>query len=180
MQLASSFYIGLYFFWLRWVGIRTLLLSLILSFLASSAVYISKGAIALNEESLSALKEVFYFSFPISFSLSLILMLLLVFKQVFFYKISGYKIYLYDCEDKCIEKPLLSDVTMLWRKWLFVTLWIILIFLVVFLGLYKLFTSSFPVQWINGWSLTFLIAIFGGSVFSFGLIQCKKVRIRDA
>ncbi|PHR57886.1 MAG: hypothetical protein COA44_05315 [Arcobacter sp.] len=146
----------------------------------SLAIYISKGANALNKESLMALKEVFYFSFPISFSLSLILMFLLVFKEVFFHNIGRYRLYLYDCKDECIEKPLLSDVTMLWRKWLFVTLWIILIILVIFLGLYKLFTGGFPIEWINGWSLTFLIFIFGGLVFSFGLSRCKKVRIKDA
>jgi len=180
MPLVNSYYFSLYIFWLKWVGSRTLLLSGFFSFLISLIIYFSKGATTLNKESFLALEEVFYFSFPVTFSLSLILMLLLVFKQVFFHKIGGYKVYLYDCKDECIQSPLLSDVTMLWRKWLFVTLWAILIFLVLFLGLYKLFTNTFALVWINGWSLTFLIATLGGAVFSVGLSRCKKVRIKDA
>jgi len=178
MPQVNSLYIYLYLFWLRFVATRTLLYSLLFSFLSLLIVYISKGATPLNKESLLALEEIFWFCFPVFFSLSLILMLLLVFKQVFYHQIGGFKVYLYDCEDKCIAKPLLSDVTMLWRKWLFLSLWLMLIFLVVFFGLYKLFTGDFPIQWINGTSLTVLITIFGGIVFSAGLNKCKKVRVK--
>ena len=178
MPLASL-HLSLYLFWLRYVGLRTLLLSVVFSFIFSVSIYIFKGANTLNEESYLALQTIFTFSFPVFFSLSLILMLLLVFKKVFYQKVGKWQVFLYDCKDECIEEPLLSDVTMLWRKWLFVSLWVILVFLVLFMGLYQLVMDEFPIYLINGWSLTGLISIFGGFVFSFGLSKCKKVRIKD-
>jgi len=180
MPLTKSFYLKLYWFWLSYIALRTLVLSSTLSFLTSLIIYIYKGAGTLNKESFLALKTIFYFSFPAFFSLSLILMLLLVFKAVFTREISGYNLSLYDCKDKRIESPLLSDIVMLWRKWLFLSLWIIIIFLVIFLGIYTVFTGELPSEWINGISLSFLISIFGGIVFVLGLSKCKKVRIKDA
>ena len=179
--LAKSFYLKLYIFWLTWVSLRTLLSAFTLSCLASLTVYMSKGFAPLNKQTLSALSEVFYFAFPIFTSLSLIICLLLVFKALFSKKIEKRSIKLYDCEDERIQKPLLSDVTMLWRKWLFVTVWAILIFLVLFIGLYKIALGEFPpLSWFNVQSLYALISILGGIVFVFGINRCNKIRISDA
>jgi len=179
--LAKSFYLKLYLFWFIWISLRTLRSALFLSIFTSLIVYISKGLAPLNEEIFFALKEVFFFTFPIFASLSLIICLLLVFKALFSQKIGGKSIKLYDCKDELIQKPLLSDVTMIWRKWLFVTVWAILIFLVIFIGLYKIVSGDFPpTQWFNAQSLYVLISILGGIVFVLGIKKCKKIRISDA
>ena len=178
MKPTKRFYIKLYLFWALWVSITSFFFATILSILSALIVYISKGFPLLTMESLLALKEIAFFSFPISFSLSFILMLLLVFKKVFTQKIDGFFLKLYDCKDENIERPLLSDVTMLWRKWLFVTVWTILIFLVLFLGLWKLLSGEFPpLSWLNGTNLYLLIMVLGGLVFVVGMTNCKKVRI---
>lgn len=178
MKPAKKFYIKLYLFWALWVSIASLFYAIILSILSALFVYISKGFPLLTMESFLALKEIAIFSFPISFSLSFILMLLLVFKKIFTQRIEGFSLRLYDCKDEKIVKPLLSDVTMLWRKWLFVTVWTILIFLVLFLGLWKLLSGEFPpLSWLNGMTLYLLIMVLGGLVFVLGIKSCKKIRI---
>ena len=178
--LAKSFYLKLYLFWFTWVGFRTLLSAFFLSAFSSLLVYISKGFAPLNKETFFALSEVFYFVFPIFASLAFIISLLLVFKALFSQKIEGKIFKLYDCEDNQIEEPLISDVTMLWRKWLFVTVWAILIFLVIFIGFFKIILGDFPpITWFNAQSLYVLISILGGIVFVLGIIRCKKIRIKD-
>ena len=181
MQLpAKSFYLKLYLFWFTWVGLRTLLSAFFLSAVTSLLVYISKGLAPLNKETFLALSEVFYFIFPIFASLAFIISLLLVFKALFSQKVGGKRFKLYDCEDKQIEEPLLSDVTMLWRKWLFITVWAILIFFVLFIGFFKVVSGDFPpVSWFNASSLYILVSVLGGIVFTLGINRCKKVRVSD-
>jgi len=178
--LAKGFYLKLFIFWLTWVGGRTFLLSVSLCTLATFVLYASQGFAPLSSESILALKTLFLFFFPIFFSVSFILYLLLVFKALFFKVIEGKKIQLYDCQDQRIEKPLLSEVIPIWRKWLFFTLWAILLFLVVFIGLYRLISGELPsLNWINARSVYALISLFGGAVFVLGVKRCKKIRVLD-
>lgn len=178
MKPTSKFYIKLYLFWAFFVSATSLVYATILSLFSALLAYISKGLPAFNRESLLALKEIVIFSFPISFSLSFILILLLVFKKIFSRKIDNFYLRLYDCNDEMIEKPLLSDITMLWRKWLFVTVWSLLIFMVLFLGVWKLLSGEFPpAHWFNAVSLYLLIMLLGGAVFVLGIKNCKKIRI---
>jgi len=180
MKQAKKRELRLYVFWLIWVNTRTFALAIILSLFSTLFIYLSKGMIALNTETFLALKEIFYFTFPITFSISFILMLLLVFRALFSYDFSSFKVYLYDCKDELISKPLLSDITMIWRKWLFLTIWAIIVFSVLFIGLWKLVMSSFPsAHFFNGVTLYILITVFGGLVFTLALSKCKKVRIKD-
>lgn len=179
--MPKLFYIKLYAFWASWVTLKSLLYALFLSLSSALLVYISKGFATLNKETFLALKEIVYLSFPIAFSLSFIIVLLLVFKRLFSQKIDGHGFELYSCDHEKIDLPLLSDVTSLWRKWLFVTVWAILLFLVLLIGLSKLLFGSFPpLSWFNGLSLYFLVISLGGIVFVYGIKSCKKVGITDA
>ncbi|MDF1880104.1 hypothetical protein JHD50_02105 [Sulfurimonas sp. MAG313] len=181
MPQAKHFYARLYLFWLTWVSIRAFLLSGVLAFLSTIYIYFSKGSVPLNQDSFLALKQIFLFSFPIAFSFSFILMLLLVFKAVFYKKIAGLTLSLYDCEDKKIQKPLLSDVSKLWRKWLFLSVWAVLFLILLLLGLDTLFFEGTHSKFIfNGISLYFYVLILGGGVFTFGMKRCTKVRVKDA
>jgi len=177
---VNNFHLKLFLFWFIWVNSRTFIASSILSFLSLVIVYISKGFTPLDEDVFIALSDIAFFTFPFFLSLSFIISLLLVFKAVFFTDINKKRLHLYDCQDEPILKPLLSDITKIWRKWLFVTIWTVLIFMVIFLGLYKLVLGSFPpVSWLNGMNLYILVLVLGGSVFSLGLQRCTKIRIKD-
>lgn len=188
--MPKKFYFKLYLFWARWVSMRSVSYALLLSLLSSLFAYISKGFgketlwpsfAPLNTETLLALKEIVYISFPIAFSLSFIIMLLLVFKALFAQKIEGYRFVLYNCADEKIDKPLLSDVAGLWRKWLFVTLWAIVLFWILIIGASKLIFGFYPpLTWFNGLNLYLLVISLGGVVFVFGVKRCKKIGITDA
>lgn len=179
MAQPKSFYFKLYLFWLNWVTLRTLVLSMVLSVLSALTVYIFKGFAPLNKDTLSALNEIGWLSFPIAFSLSFILVLLLVFKALFSKKIDGYNFVLYNCKQEKIDSPLVSDVIMLWRKWLFITVWMILLFLVLFIGSSKLLFDIFPpLSWFNAYILYVLVAVFGGITFVFVVKKCNKVGIK--
>ena len=178
MKHSKLFYLKIYLFWLVWVSVYSFLAASVLALFTALMVYIAKGFADLNLEKLAALKEIVYLSFPITFSLSLIIALLFVFKALFTHKVEGFSFVLYDCKDEKIDNVLLSDVTALWRKWLFITVWMILLFLVLFLGASKLLFGVFPpLEWFNGCSLYLLIMLFGGGVFVFVLNRCKKIGI---
>lgn len=181
MKPTEKFYLKLYLFWAVWVSMRAVLYAFFLSLLVVLAVYGLKGFAPLNEATFTALTEILYFSFPIAFSLSLILSLLLVFKALFLQTIDAFRFELYNCEGEKIEKPLLSDITAIWRKWLFITIWVILLFLVLFLGISKLIFGTFPpLEWFNGWSLYLLVMTLGGAVFVFVVSKSKKLKIVNA
>lgn len=126
-----------------------------------------------------ALYDVAIFSFPIAFSLSFILALLLVFKALFNHKFKDFKVELYNCSYEVLDKPLVSDVMPLWRKWLFLTFWFIVIFLVIVLGIYKLIFDVLPLAYLNGITVYLMVVSLGGAVFVLGLMKCKKVGIKD-
>lgn len=126
-----------------------------------------------------ALYDVAVFSFPITFSLSFILALLLVFKALFKHEFKDFKIELYNCSYEVLQDPLVSDVMQLWRKWLFLTFWFIVIFLVIVLGVYKLIFNVLPLEYLNGITIYLMVVSLGGAVFVLGLMRCKKIGIKD-
>ena len=173
-------YVQLYLFWLMWVSLVSAFIAIFLSFFASLLVYISKGFQSLNKEVFQALFDIVSFAFPIAFSLSFILALLLVFKALFKHNFKDFNLELYDCSYKAIDKPLLSDITQLWRKWLFFTLWAIMIFIVIIFGISKLLFGVLPLAYLNGLTAYLLVISLGGAVFVFGINRCKKVGFKDA
>lgn len=173
-------YLQLYLFWLLWVTFVSSMVAIFLSVLSSLLLYISKGFQTLNEKVLVALFDVAIFSFPIAFSLSFILSLLLVFKALFKHEFKGFKLELYNCSYEVLEKPLISDIMQLWRKWLFLTFWFITIFLVLILGFFKLVFNTLPLEYLNGLTVYLLVVSLGGAVFVLGLVRCKKIGIKDA
>ena len=179
MAQPKSFYLKLYLFWLSWVTLRSFVLALFLALFSALIVYIYKGFAPFNEATLLALKEILYLSFPIGFSLSFILMLLLVFRALFFKNIANFRFVLYDCKHEEVDSPLLSDVMMLWRKWLFITVWTILLFAVLFIGLSKLLFGDFPpLSWFNAYTLYLLVSTLGGGVFVFAVKKCNKIGVK--
>lgn len=168
----------LYFFWFWWVSSRSALFAAVISIFCAVLVYVSKGFMSLDKEVLNALLQIVYFCFPIAFSFTFIISFLLVFKALFKHNFKGFNIELYNCAHELIKDPQLSDVTSLWRKWLFVTLWVILVFLVLFFGVMKIFFEIEPLSLLNGISAYTLVSIFGGLIFVFGVKRCKKIGIK--
>lgn len=172
-------YLQLYLFWLVWVSVVSSITAIFLSVVSSLLLYISKGFQSLNEKVLMALYDVAVFSFPIAFSLSFILSLLLVFKALFKHEFKSFEVELYNCSYEVLEQPLVSDVMQLWRKWLFLTFWFIVIFLVIVLGIYKLIFDELPLAYLNGITIYLMVVSLGGAVFVLGLMRCKKIGIKD-
>ncbi len=179
MALPKSLYLKLYIFWLGWVTSRSALVASFLAVSTAVIVYVYKGFAPLNKATFLALKDIFYLSFSVGFSLGFILMLLLVFRALFDKEIDGFRLVLFDCKHEQISLPLLSDVISLWRKWLFITVWMILLFLVLLIGLSKLLFGIFPpLSWFNLYTIYLLVAVLGGAVFVFVVKQCKKVGVK--
>ncbi len=179
MAQPKYFYLKVYLFWLTWVSLRTLFIATVLASITALAVYIYKGFAPLNKETFVALKGIAFLSFPIGFSLAYILVLLMVFKALFSQRIGGLYFVLYDCKQEVINSPVLSDVVMLWRKWLFITVWMILVFVVLFIGISKLLLGTFPsLSWFNAYTLYLLVSILGGGAFAFILKKCKKIGVK--
>ncbi len=178
MKLTKHFYIQIFLFWFYWVNSRSLFYALFFALLVSIGVYLYQGAVTLNMDNLKAIWQVLVFVFPFSFSLSFITTLLLVFKALFARQIGGYRLILNDCKAQPIEKVLLSDVLPLWRRWLFVTVWLIVLFWVLFIGLWNLVTGELPpLTSFNGVSLYLLVMALGGASFSLGIPFCKKLKV---
>ena len=179
MALPKALYLRLFLFWLAWVTARTLLFAFVFGIFSALSVYIYKGFAPLQMETFYALLEIFYLSFPVGFSLGYIIMLLFVFKALFYQKIKGHLFMLYGCQNEELRKPFLSDVMSLWRKWLFVTVWLVLLFCVLFLGISRLLSGEFPpLSWFNPYTLYVLVSAIGGTVFVYGIKKCKKIGVR--
>ena len=171
----------LYIFWIYWVSSRSLISAFFISSFCSLMLYISKGSVSLDKEVFNALLEVMWFCFPIVFSLTYIISFLLVFKALLHVEFKNLHVEIYNCKFEPIKEPNLSDITTLWRKWLFVTFWILIFIFVLFVGISKLFFSDFSIlSFINGFSVYVLISLIGAGVFSFGLQKSKQVGVIDA
>jgi len=177
--MLNNFYLKLYAYWLFWVSSRSFVVAVFISSFCSLMFYISKGSNSLDADVYKALYEIGLFCFPIAFSFTFIISFLLVFRAVFSYKFKNLQLELYNCKHELIQKPNLSDVTSLWRKWLLITFWILIVFFVIVLGFSKLVFGILPsMSFINGVNMYILISIIGGLVFAFGLKRCKKVGIK--
>ncbi|MBL0707696.1 MAG: hypothetical protein JJW00_01435 [Sulfurimonas sp.] len=175
----SKFY---FYIWLRWasrVSLCSIMLASVLSLCISSYIYLSQGMRTFNMEVFLALKNVFIFWFPISWSLALLIALFRSLKYLFNTKISGYEFKLYSCDMKdTIEDVGYGDLLSVWRRWLMLMVWLVGSLMIVALAFTHIFSSLdslfswFSIYWLYGF-------ILASGYFSFILMsqRCKRVRI---
>ncbi len=82
------------------MSICSVVIASLLSVLISLFVYVSQGAVALNEDVLNALVTVFVFYFPLTWSFALLLALFRSLKYMFNKCIQGYELKLLTCTSK--------------------------------------------------------------------------------
>ena len=181
-KLSAGFYFQLYLRWLWWVNSRALFYGAMFSFIVTLLVYLNRSqSILLDDAGMKALSDIFFFAFNPLFSFAYVIMLVAVFKALFKWKVNKKTFVLHDCEGVVITEVLFSDVISLWRKWLFVTVWFLLLVWGCGMGLYRLVDAQSDLtQWFTLWNMVLSINVIGGMNFSLGIRVYKEIGIVDA
>jgi hypothetical protein len=168
--------------WLRWASILTIksvLLGAALAILILFALYIKQDMPSLNQEIVTALWDLFVFSFAFTWSFAFLLLLFRRLKFIFNTCINGYQLELLSCkENEKIEPIGYGDMLKVWRKWLMLLIWLVGACMIIAIIFTTLFTSHDGIfEW---FSIYWLYAFILMSAFiSFVLLgsRCKKIRL---
>ena len=171
-----------FFLWLRWavrLSLCSIFLASILSFSITTYTYLSQGLPSLNSEVYLALKNVFIFWFPISWSLTLLIALFRALKHIFNTKIAGYELKLYSCDMKEILEDIgYGDIVKVWRKWFMLMIWLVGSLMILSLVYTYIFTSLESVfSWFSIYWLFVFILVSGYFSFMIMSHRCKRVKI---
>ncbi len=119
------FWATLWFRWALWLTVASLAGAAILTFVATAGLYFLNGAPSLESDVRGALADLARFGFPLSWSLSVLGAFYASVPKLFGHCASGFRLALYDCDGETeIERPGVADTAKLWRKWLFVIIWL--------------------------------------------------------
>ncbi len=176
-----------FFLWLRWairLSICSVVIASLLSVLISLFVYVSQGAVALDEDVLNALVTVFVFYFPLTWSFALLLALFRSLKYIFNKCIHGYELKLLTCTSKkeetseVLEVIGYGDLVKVWRRWFMLLIWLVGSMMIISLVITYFFTTYSGVfEWFSIYWLFAFILVSG--YFSFMLMgsRCKRVKV---
>jgi len=173
------FWFFLWFDWVVFITISSLLFSTVIDFILTFSIYISKGMPTFDTETLNALGAIWKFWFGIIWSATLLLSIFLSMKRFFNKCYDGYKLQILTCKEfEVIDIVLLGDVVKVWRKWLMVLIWGVateILFVSVvryFLGL----GLDFWVWFNMGWLYLFIL-LAALSSLPLMAARCKRVRL---
>jgi len=151
----------------------------ILSMLITFILYVQQGSVVLSGEVLQALKEIFFFWFPLTWSVTLLVSLFRSLKHIFNVCHSGYELKLYECNKlDLIEVIGYGDLIKVWRRWFMLMIWLTGTQMIIALGISSLFTIDAQVfDWFSIYVLFIFILVSG--YISFILLggRCKKVKV---
>ncbi len=175
---------GKFFFllWKNWtlrVSIESVLFGFFLAFLMSGYIYIKKGLVDVNQETMSALLDIFFFWFGVLWNVGLLIALFRSIKFVFNRCYNGYMLRLFTCkQDDYIEPVGYGDLIKVWRRWFLILIWsvafeILIGSIVMRFGFGK--TELF--SWL-GSGVLFGFVLLGGYI-SFWVLSgwCKRVKV---
>ncbi|MDF1874318.1 hypothetical protein JHD48_01065 [Sulfurimonas sp. SAG-AH-194-I05] len=170
------------FLWLRWVAhvsLFSIFISTIISVFITMYLYVNLGSPSLNPEIQEALIRIFIFWFPIVWSFLLFFSLFTSIKYIFNTSISGYELKLLECNSTEVILVIgYGDIIKVWRKWLFLIIWLVVVEIIFGLAFVYILTDEMSLfGWFSIYYLYLFILIAG--YFSFILMssRCKKVRI---
>ena len=176
-----------FFLWLRW-ALRLSVCSIVsASFLAvviTLFIYVSQGAVELNQDVFNALLAIFVFWFPLAWSLSLLFALFRSLKYIFNRCINGYELKLLTCTSKneksseVLELIGYGDLVKVWRKWLMLLIWLVGSMMIISLVVTYFFSTYNGVfEWFSIYWLFAFVLLSG--YFSFMLMgaRCKRVKV---
>jgi hypothetical protein len=172
---------SLFFIWLRWAIWVTLFSTLLAAHFAIAIalyMYISKGAVALTSEVLSALEAIGYFWFAILWSITLPLSTFFGMKQLFKWCYGGKKLQLFTCKKEPIDSIGYEDVIKVWRKWLFLMIWGVAAQLVLITGVEYIVVGGELMQWFSVYYL-YALVMSASLVTLFVLVnRCQLVKLK--
>ncbi len=174
---------SLFLIWLRWAVWITLVSVVIAAHFAIGIalyMYITKGAVALTSEVISALESIGYFWFAILWSITLPLSTFFGMKQLFKYCYDGRKLQLFSCTKEPIDDVYYEDIVKVWRKWLFLIIWGVAAQLVVIVTLqYVLGEGTDLMQWFNIYYLYVLVMTSSLGTLFILVNRCKLVELEQ-
>ena len=121
-----NFWLRLWSYWALWITLFSVVSGLLIAIAVTVLIYFYKGSAGLNSDVLGALADVVRFWFAPAWSIGLVVGMLLSLKRLFYRCTGGQQLLLYSCDGSELIRPVhVEDTLKLWRKWLFVTVWII-------------------------------------------------------
>jgi hypothetical protein len=149
-----KFYTLLWLFWALRMIFVSLLIGALLSILITSFLYLREGSPALSTQILSAVFDIFYFWFLLLLNLAIPIALLINTKYIFNSCINNISLKLISCakeeQGEFISEVGFADILTVWRKMLFLIVWISAIFVLVsFLYFYLFSTADSFFEWLG-------------------------------
>ncbi|WP_345993629.1 hypothetical protein [Sulfurimonas sp. HSL-1716] len=165
--------------WLEWAlrfTLESVFLAFLLSLIVTAAIYIGKGAAAIDKDVLKALLDIFRFWFLIIWNLTLLISLFRGVKYFFNRCHEGYVLKLLTCRgEETIEKIGYGDIPKVFRKWMMAMIWSVSALMVLSFIVSYLFADSH--QWYNIYVLYLFILISGAITIPLMGNRCKRVRL---
>lgn len=168
--------------WVRWVvrlSICSTSLAMLLSVLITLVIYLIKGSVVLDANTIMAIFEIWKFWTIVLWNFTLLIALYRSVKYLFNNCLNGYTLKLLECNSSnTIEIVDYGDLIKVTRRWFMSLIWLVSSFMVVALVITKLFASFDNIfDWFNiYWLYLFLILSGFISFIIFGNIS-KKVKV---
>jgi hypothetical protein len=173
--MSDSFWWHIRARWLLYIVSFSFIIGLILTFIITVSSWVMSGDMSFDSDKLSALYTVASFWFSLAWVISFLLAHIFSFKYIFNKNIAGKSLYIMDCESKEPLTPvILLDVLPVWRKFLFLIVWILLVVALLLLGVFGMDKSFF-----GGSTLFILILLIGVVMLKPLLLSVKNVRRSD-
>lgn len=165
--------------WAVWVTLFSLGTALVVSLGITLTLYLLKGAVALDDSIVKALREIALFWFGVSWSVTLPLGTFLGMKQLFVSCRYGYRLQLLTCHGEHMETVHYNALVKAWRKWLFLTVWGVAV------GVLMITTLQFVIEgnillssWWNSYSLYVLVMFFSWATLRLMVQRCPSIEMR--
>ncbi|RUM62586.1 MAG: hypothetical protein DSZ03_06435 [Sulfurimonas sp.] len=172
---------ALFLIWLRWavwVTLFSLLSAVLLAVGVTLFFYLAKGAVALQEETVYALKDIGMFWFGVFWSLMLPIGMFLGMKQLFVRGSDGYKLQQYTCDKKPMESVSYNDLLKPWRKWLFLMVWGVAAGIILMMALQFAVRGEVAlVRWWSGYSLYMLLMLSSWATLALMVKRCPSIEM---
>lgn len=158
--------------WLRYILIWSLLLGLGMSSLITLSTIVIQGGIAWDLLFWKAVWEIGAFWFMIAWSLAFLLSIIGAFKALFHHTYKHYKLELLDCDQHPYEPVIIRDIMPIWRMFLFFTVWLVVLIVLISVGVFGLMLADF-----GTWRLFAIVLVLGMMLLKPILSLTRNVRI---
>lgn len=164
--------------WLGYFLGRSLLYGALVSFILTGLLYLYKGAVALDRASLEALWLLFKSFFSLALAVVSFPILVTSIKTLHNRCKKERKVIILGCDAKPLERLYLEDAFKVARRWLVLSMWILIVLIVIISALnYVVNPLQQAIAWMNVTSVYPLFVVSTVMAFFLLLHRCKKVDI---